>query len=443
MKRSSEHQLTKDNVQAAESSIEPRHPEGFDKAPPEILAKRRILKARRTGAAHAPVSSSAPNPFASISTAPIAPTNSPAKAETPAENGTSNGPTYPIPNAVQQEQKKKSPDAAEATLSSPPTAKRVKAADGLARAPAPASSSADEAKEKTKAPVVAQSEKPVESEKAGNEADVTSVEKAAAVTKEEVVGDTQETAKAADVPKVVAQDTEKPKEEKAIVNAQATVEATSEGGNIEDGTKEKEEKSAPAPKEKAAAKQTNGDVRRKVVVFGGATATESVSFASAAKSDGGFKFTPSASAEADAEAVLSLRANKSSEFKEAKVVTGEEDEKELFRGRAKLYSLESEKGSARWKERGVGALKLNLHNECGKVRLLMRTEATLRVVLNTPVFQKFHMDRATERSIRFQGFDTDEGNENKRKAFLVRFATRDVASELVSAIEKWKKEDEE
>lgn len=96
------------------------------------------------------------------------------------------------------------------------------------------------------------------------------------------------------------------------------------------------------------------------------------------------------------------------------VETGEEGERTVFTCRAKLYHFDKE-----WKERGVGAFKINMRwarksvgkededadqslsdedveaGESGefanmerRARLLMRTDGVHRVVLNTPVFKK-------------------------------------------------------
>jgi Ran-binding protein 3 len=43
------------------------------------------------------------------------------------------------------------------------------------------------------------------------------------------------------------------------------------------------------------------------------------------------------------------------------VVTGEEDEMNVFHGRGKLYDRES----GNWKERGAGLFKLNVNRETG------------------------------------------------------------------------------
>lgn len=170
----------------------------------------------------------------------------------------------------------------------------------------------------------------------------------------------------------------------------------------------------------------------KVPVFGGLTGSAPLTFANAAAADtGSFDVTATAP---------KPKAAPTREFRQAHVETGEENEQELFRSRAKLYSLENAEAGPRWKERGVGMLKLNLHTEKKNARLLMRTEATLRVILNSPVYAGMTFDKATERSLRFLGFEEDEKDGKKAATFLVRFSTRDMASKLVNAVENLEEE---
>ncbi|OLL26267.1 Brefeldin A resistance protein [Neolecta irregularis DAH-3] len=94
-------------------------------------------------------------------------------------------------------------------------------------------------------------------------------------------------------------------------------------------------------------------------------------------------------------------------LEEQKVRTGEEDETTLFSVRAKLFILDDTKN---WKERGLGSLKINIH-ENPKTKeiissrlgippdliarltlLVMRTDAVFRVILNTPLFAGMTLD---------------------------------------------------
>ncbi|EZG78792.1 putative Ran-binding protein 1 [Gregarina niphandrodes] len=70
-------------------------------------------------------------------------------------------------------------------------------------------------------------------------------------------------------------------------------------------------------------------------------------------------------------------------LKEVQVVTGEEDEEEFWKCRAKLYRWRD----AEWKERGLGDAKL-LKDKEGKVRFLLRQEKTGKVAANHYVIPK-------------------------------------------------------
>ena len=69
---------------------------------------------------------------------------------------------------------------------------------------------------------------------------------------------------------------------------------------------------------------------------------------------------------------------------EVPVVTGEEQDEELSKFRAKLYRWRE----AQWKERGVGEMRLLKNKQNGKIRILMRQEKTLKIVANFYVLQQ-------------------------------------------------------
>jgi len=60
--------------------------------------------------------------------------------------------------------------------------------------------------------------------------------------------------------------------------------------------------------------------------------------------------------------------------------TLEEDEDVLFKMRAKLFRFDAE--STQWKERGTGDVRLLVHRETKKVRLVMRRDKTFKVCAN-------------------------------------------------------------
>merc|ERR1712223_2347615 len=62
------------------------------------------------------------------------------------------------------------------------------------------------------------------------------------------------------------------------------------------------------------------------------------------------------------------------------VKTGEEDEEEVFKHRAKVYRYDTE--TKQWKERGVGDIKILKHPSRGTFRILLRRDQTLKIACN-------------------------------------------------------------
>mmetsp|Transcript_38833 Transcript_38833/g.99669 ORF Transcript_38833/g.99669 Transcript_38833/m.99669 type:complete len:171 (-) Transcript_38833:465-977(-) len=95
---------------------------------------------------------------------------------------------------------------------------------------------------------------------------------------------------------------------------------------------------------------------------------------------------------------------------EVDVKSGEEEEEELLKLRAKLYRFDKE-----WKERGTGDVKFLKHKVSGRVRVLMRRDKTLKVCMNQIVNSETELaanagsDRAWQwKCIDFA--DKEEGN---------------------------------
>lgn len=82
------------------------------------------------------------------------------------------------------------------------------------------------------------------------------------------------------------------------------------------------------------------------------------------------------------------------ELKQVEVMTGEEEEEEFWKHRAKLYRYVN----GEWKERGLGNAKLLQHKETKKIRFLLRQEKTLKIVANHYVIQKDSFCKLTPNS---------------------------------------------
>mmetsp|Transcript_20965 Transcript_20965/g.85465 ORF Transcript_20965/g.85465 Transcript_20965/m.85465 type:complete len:113 (-) Transcript_20965:1777-2115(-) len=104
-----------------------------------------------------------------------------------------------------------------------------------------------------------------------------------------------------------------------------------------------------------------------------------------------------------------------------------------FRSKAKLYELEgSEK--VQWKERGVGQLKLNIGKDSKSARLIMRSEGSLRLILNANLYEEIRLEKANERSVRFSAFDEDMKPTN----YLIRLPLKEDLSRLLAAVDDWR-----
>ncbi|XP_051531314.1 ran-binding protein 3-like isoform X3 [Myxocyprinus asiaticus] len=92
------------------------------------------------------------------------------------------------------------------------------------------------------------------------------------------------------------------------------------------------------------------------------------------------------------------------------VKTGEESESNVLQMQCKLFVFEMVSQS--WVERGCGVLRLNdmASAEYGTLqsRLVMRTQGSLRVILNTKLWSQMQVDKASEKSLRISAMDKEE-----------------------------------
>lgn len=488
MKRTSERQLTKDDAEADsgdDNADDASGQKGFQKAPPEVMAKRRILKVRRTmpGAAAqsngnsfakvvapappvhtaaaatitttttaaaaaapsvtpAPLLPSAPtaepaaavNPFAFLATHPVSSANTPAAKM--GHNGN-------IPTTASAESKEDAPRPATAASGKPGDAASDKGAEKPTKR-ARLSDAGDDFQatiSKTIADASKANEKETKIAQETNETDTAELAKENVDTKTSVDQENKQNGHPAGTVQDIGKSGGKSEEaDKGLSNYQGVKAALNGGQSTDVEAKDTCTTQNIAEKMPLVVKSDSNASPFKSASFGGIFGSApSMTFANAAKAD---TTTLSFGALQKTKGDVSKDAEKATThtFKEEKVETGEEDEEELFRGRSKLYSLDESEEKAKWRERGIGALKLKQNTKSGRCRLLMRVEATLRVALNTPMFDRMAIDKASERSFRFQGFDVDGDKEKARICFLVRFSDKKVVQEFSDAIDKWKKD---
>lgn len=116
-------------------------------------------------------------------------------------------------------------------------------------------------------------------------------------------------------------------------------------------------------------------------------------------------------------------------FSEVTVVTGEEEESNVLQISCKLFSFN--KTNSSWLEKGRGILRLNDKEVDGvlKSRLVMRTQGSYRVILNSKVWEGMTVDHPSTKTVRISVLDS-EGI----KVYLVMAGTKDV-EQLFSALD--------
>ncbi|KAI4904230.1 hypothetical protein NFI96_031757, partial [Prochilodus magdalenae] len=121
-------------------------------------------------------------------------------------------------------------------------------------------------------------------------------------------------------------------------------------------------------------------------------------------------------------------------LKKVEVRTGEELESNVLQIQCKLFVFE--KSSQSWVERGCGLLRLNdmsstdVHNGTLQSRLVMRTQGSLRLILNTKLWAQMQVDKASEKSIRITAMDTEDQG---IKVFLISASSKD-SGQLFAAL---------
>ncbi|KAL5256235.1 hypothetical protein ACHWQZ_G011454 [Mnemiopsis leidyi] len=104
-------------------------------------------------------------------------------------------------------------------------------------------------------------------------------------------------------------------------------------------------------------------------------------------------------------------------LKELEMTSGEEDERRVLQTSCKLYQFCPV--GKKWIERGRGTLRLNEKEQDGVVtsRLVIRSKAVMKVMLNTKIFADMVVNRANLTTIRISALD-----EGKMATFLLKCA---------------------
>ncbi|CAG0880584.1 unnamed protein product [Darwinula stevensoni] len=115
-------------------------------------------------------------------------------------------------------------------------------------------------------------------------------------------------------------------------------------------------------------------------------------------------------------------------FEEVEVKTGEEEEENILQVKAKLYIFEG----GIWVERGMGTVRLNDFKNSSASRIVMRSQGSLRLMLNSKIFSNMSVDRASTKQIRFTAPDLE--NKTGIKVFLVKVSSSRDADALETCL---------
>jgi hypothetical protein len=109
-------------------------------------------------------------------------------------------------------------------------------------------------------------------------------------------------------------------------------------------------------------------------------------------------------------------------------ISGEEEDKNIFQARVKIYEYVTVENKSEWLERGVGVIKLNQMAEGDQHRLVMRTEHTHRLILNFKLFPDLKPSSQADKKVTINGIN----EEGKPATYLIR--VRFYFSEFTSLI---------
>jgi len=114
------------------------------------------------------------------------------------------------------------------------------------------------------------------------------------------------------------------------------------------------------------------------------------------------------------------------------------------RGKLFLYGetlLDVGSGNKSWKERGIGDIRILKHKEHSRMRVLMRQEKTMKVIVNHALDPRITLEpnSGSDRSWVWSAFDFASGD-LVETVFAIRFADSDIANNFKKVFEENQKE---
>ncbi|XP_078259337.1 E3 SUMO-protein ligase RanBP2-like [Rhinoraja longicauda] len=120
------------------------------------------------------------------------------------------------------------------------------------------------------------------------------------------------------------------------------------------------------------------------------------------------------------------------------LITGEEDETDLYSQRVKLFRFDTE--SSQWKERGVGNLKVLQNKANGRLRIIMRREQVFKVCANHWITTTMNLKplMGSDRAWMWLASDFSDG-EAKPEQLAAKFKTPELAEEFKDKFEEFQR----
>ncbi|CCH60267.1 hypothetical protein TBLA_0C04710 [Henningerozyma blattae CBS 6284] len=125
-------------------------------------------------------------------------------------------------------------------------------------------------------------------------------------------------------------------------------------------------------------------------------------------------------------------------LKKQEVKSGEEEEEVIYQANAKLYQLQDVKEG--WKERGVGHIRINKNRTSGKYRIIMRSRALLKVLLNISLIKGLSVSKGFPGSLQGEKFIriiTFTDNKTPMQ-YALKTGKKEIAEELYDKIQESK-----
>mmetsp|Transcript_48812 Transcript_48812/g.55293 ORF Transcript_48812/g.55293 Transcript_48812/m.55293 type:complete len:640 (-) Transcript_48812:356-2275(-) len=155
---------------------------------------------------------------------------------------------------------------------------------------------------------------------------------------------------------------------------------------------------------------------------------------------GGVSFSPGVAVDVSAAAAAVAAAAVTSD--EVDVQSGEEEEEIIYCQRGKLFIygetlLDVGSGNKQWNERGIGDIRILKHSERQTIRVLMRQEKTMKVIVNHALDPRITLEPnvGSDRSWVWSAFDFATG-ELVETVFAIRFADSDIANAFKTIFEE-------